>query len=211
MSLSLVLASLAKPPFNGGFITFSATPSFERLDLDKSLFDLVTELGKADWGMNTNLNAVFLDLLLPLAVKNNIKQEDMIKRLFIFTDMQFDQCGTSASPAAWATNYDAIERAYKAEGYEVPQLVYWDLSTGAEPKTVEVESERKGVAMMNGFSAAMLKVFMGEEEEAMEWENITKDGQSVTVVEKSEDAFNPLNVMKKALMKQSFDGLVVLD
>jgi len=211
ISLSLVLASLAKPPFNGGFITFSARPAFHQLDLDKSLRDQVEELSTADWGMNTDLYAVFVDLLLPLAVKNKIKQEDMIKRLFIFSDMQFDECSSSSSAGAWETNYDAIEKAYKAAGYEVPQIVYWDLSTGEGTRTVEVESDRKGVAMMNGFSAAMLKVFMGEEEEAMEWENVNEEGESVTVVEKAEDAFNPLNVMKKALMKHSFDGLVVLD
>lgn len=211
VSLSLVLASLAKPPFNGGFITFSAKPSFHQLDLDKSLFDLASEMGGAEWGMNTDLHAVFVNLLLPLAVKNKIKQEDMIKRLFIFSDMQFDACSNKGSAAAWETNYDAIEKAYKKAGYEVPQIVYWDLSTGEWERTVEVQSDRKGVAMMNGFSPAMLKVFMGEEEEPMEWENVNEEGESVTVVEKAEDAFNPLNVMKKALMKQSFDGLVVLD
>jgi hypothetical protein len=93
----------------------------------------------------------------------------------------------------------------------MPQIVYWDLSTRVGPEDVEVESERKGVVMMNGFSAAMLMVFMGEEVETMEWENATEDRLSVTVVEKSKDAFNPLDVMKKALMKQSFDGLVVLN
>jgi hypothetical protein len=211
ISLSLVLASLAKPPFNGGFITFSAQPAYHQLDLDQSLFDLVSELGGARWSMNTDLHAVFVKLLLPLAVKNKIKQEDMIKRLFIFTDMQFDACSDKTSAAAWETNYDAIERVYKEAGYEVPQIVFWDLSTGEGLRTVEVESDRKGVAMMNGFSPAMLKVFMGEEDEPMEWENVNEEGESVTVVEKAEDAFTPLNVMKKALMKQSFDGLVVLD
>lgn len=211
ISLSLVLASLAKPPFNGGLITFSAKPSFHQLDLDRSLFDLVSEMSGAEWSMNTDLHAVFVKLLLPLAVKNKIKQEDMIKRLFIFSDMQFDECSSKTSATAWETNYDAIEKAYKKAGYEVPQIVYWDLSTGEGLKTTEVESDRKGVAMMNGFSPAMLKVFMGEEEEPMEWENVNEEGESVTVVEKAEDAFNPLNIMKKALMKQSFDGLVVLD
>ena len=211
VSLSLVLASLAKPSFNGGFITFSARPSFHQLDLNKSLFDLVSEMGGAEWSMNTDLHAVFVKLLLPLAVKNKIKQEDMIKRLFIFSDMQFDACSNKGSTAAWETNYDAIEKAYKKAGYEIPQIVYWDLSTGEWERTVEVQSDRKGVAMMNGFSPAMLKVFMGEEEEPTEWENVNEEGESVTVVEKAEDAFNPLNVMKKALMKQSFDGLVVLD
>jgi len=169
--------------------------------------------------MTTDLSSVFLKLLLPLAIKNKVKQEDMIKRLFIFSDMQFDACNssigvaTSAEPKAWATNYDVIRNAYKQAGYEVPQIVYWDLGAQGVPETKEVEdSTREGVAMMNGFSPSMMKVFMGEEEEVVdEWEKVGKDGESVTVVEKMEDPFNPVNVMKKALMKRSFDRLVVVD
>jgi hypothetical protein len=212
ISLSLVLASLSKPPFNGGFITFSAHPKFVQLDLTKSLYDIVLEMECSAWEMNTDLNAVFLKLLLPLAVKNKVKPEDMIKRLFIFSDMQFDAAEKTCSRAgSWATNYDVIEKAYKKAGYEVPQIVYWDLN-GSGGKTFEVESGRKGVAMMNGFSPALLKVFMGEseEEEVKEWENVTENGESETVVV-VEDAFNPVNVMKKALLKKSFEELVVVD
>ncbi|CAA7260377.1 unnamed protein product [Cyclocybe aegerita] len=211
ISLSLVLAALAKPPFSGGFITFSAHPQFVALDTSQSLAKQIASMSSADWGMNTDLHAVFVKLLLPLAVKNKVKQEDMIKRLFIFSDMQFDACNSGRDAASWATNYDEIEKAYRAAGYEMPQIVYWDLAASAS-HTVEVEGDRKGVAMMNGFSPALLKVFMGEneEEEAAEWEKVGEDGESVTVVEK-EDEFTPVNVMKKALMKRSFDGLVVVD
>lgn len=219
ISLSLVLANIAKPPFDGGFITFSRHPQFLRVDFMQSLARQLRTMSNADWGMNTNLQAVFLELLLPLAVKNKIKQEDMIKRLFIFSDMQFDSCQGRSNTVDWTTNYDHIEKAYKEAGYEVPQIVYWDLAASAtRPKTVEVQSDRKGVAMMNGFSSAMLKVFMREEEaenaeDAMEWEKITEGGESVTVIEEveEEDAFNPINVMKKALLRRSFDGLTVVD
>ena len=206
VSLSLVLASLAKPPFNGGFITFSANPKYEVVDPDEPLTEQIAKVLRSDWGMNTNFSSVFIDLLLPLAVKNNIKQEDMIKRLFVFSDMQFDAASGTRN-RKWSTNYDVIEQAYKKAGYEVPQIVYWDL---AAAKTKEVENSRKrGIAMMNGFSPAMLKVFMGEEEEApVDWGKVEEDG-SVTMVEK--DSFDPYSVMLKALTKKSFDGLVVID
>jgi hypothetical protein len=217
ISLSLLLASLAKPPFDAGFITFSARPQYVRIDLEQSLQEQVTFMSRADWTQNTNFRAVFVDLLLPLAVKNKIKPEDMIKRLFVFSDMQFDKSTydylRSRDPTSWETTYDFIEDAYTKAGYEVPQIVFWDLNGKTYgPKTVEVESDRKGVAMMNGFSPALLKVFMGEqEEEVSEWEDVAIDGTStVTVVEKDE-LFNPINVMKKALLKKSFDGLVVVD
>ncbi|KAG6844940.1 hypothetical protein H0H87_002273 [Tephrocybe sp. NHM501043] len=205
ISLSLVLASLAGPPFNGGFITFSENPKFVELDLTRPLSSIVSEMSNAHWSMNTDLNAVFLKLLLPLAIKNKVPQEEMIKRLFIFSDMQFDAASSVHSAGDWKTNHDEIVEAYRKEGYEVPQIVYWDLSRHG---TVEAQSDREGVALMNGFSPAMLKVFMGENEEN-EWEEVTKDGEAKTVKVKEE--FNPVSVMKKALMKQSFEGLIVVD
>ncbi|KAH6910197.1 hypothetical protein BKA70DRAFT_1272437 [Coprinopsis sp. MPI-PUGE-AT-0042] len=206
VALSLILASLAKPPFNGGFITFSSNPQYVKLDLDKnSVYDTVNDMIKADWGYNTDFNAVFLKLLLPLAQKHGLKQEDMVKRLFVFSDMQFDVASSgrrTGTAGDWDTNYDIIEQEYKEAGYEVPQIVYWDLSAQG-PRTVEALADRKGVAMLNGFSPALLKVFMGEQEEGEDgWEKV--EGAK-------EDEFNPLNVMKKALMRKSFDGLVVID
>jgi hypothetical protein len=214
ISLSLTLASLTKPPFNAGFITFSSRPQFVQVNLQQSLEEQVTFMASADWEGNTDFRAVFIDLLLPLAVKNQIKPEDMVKRLFVFSDMQFDSASRDfQQTTSWETTYDFIENAYRKAGYQVPQIVFWDLSRTDQPKTVEVESDRKGVAMMNGFSPALLKVFMGEKgEEVSEWETVSMDG-TTTVVEKEDDEelFNPIAVMKKTLLRKSFDGLVVVD
>ncbi|KAI0782550.1 hypothetical protein C8Q75DRAFT_737517 [Abortiporus biennis] len=216
VALSLLVAQLAKPPFSNGFITFSEKPEFVRLDPTMTLSEQIQTMTTSSWGMNTDFEAVFLRLLLPLATSNKVKPEDMVKRLFVFSDMQFDESleDSESEPGKdWSTSYDTIEKAYQELGYEVPQLVFWNLAQGG-PTTNQVTSERKGVAMMNGFSAAMLKVFLGEEDEEMKldgeenWEEVKKDGETVEV--KAEE-FNPLNIMKKAVMKKSFDGLVVVD
>ena len=226
VSLSLVLASLAKPPFDGGFITFSDEPEYIQVNLKQSLQEQVKVFDDSPQGCNTDFRAVFIDLLLPLAVKNKIKQEDMIKRLFVFSDMQFDEArelndpdykGKPVKPDPWETTYDFIEDAYSKAGYKTPEIVFWDLNATTRPKTVEVESKRKGVAMMNGFSPALLKVFMGEEvggeeEKVSEWEDVmTVDETSTVTVVEEEDEFNPINVLKKALLRKTFDGLVVVD
>ncbi|EPQ55367.1 hypothetical protein GLOTRDRAFT_106062 [Gloeophyllum trabeum ATCC 11539] len=201
IALSLILAQLGKPPFNNGFITFSANPKFVQVDVETNgLRKSVQQMVKAEWGMNTNLHAVFVDLLLPLAIKNEIRQEDMIKRLFIFSDMQFDSAeGTSVDPADWQTNHDAIEKAYHAAGYEMPEIVYWNLCDCFA--SVPVEAERTGVALMSGFSSAMLKTFMGEDDES-EQEDWIAAGK---------EEFNPINIMKKILSRASYDGLVIVD
>ncbi|KAH9002791.1 hypothetical protein EDB86DRAFT_3063296 [Lactarius hatsudake] len=176
VALSMVLAQLAKPPFANVFITFSAKPEAN-----------VAAMVRSSWGSNTNLHAVFVRLLLPLAT--------MVKRLFVFSDMQFDDAEPKKKdPGAWVTNHDAIARAYEEAGYDVPEIVYWNLA---------VEAERKGVALMSGFSPAMMKVFMGED---FWW---TEKGEEVKLPRKPE--MTPLSIMKRALEKRSYDGLVVSD
>ncbi|TFK50776.1 hypothetical protein OE88DRAFT_1659837 [Heliocybe sulcata] len=216
LALSLVLAQLGKPPFNNGFITFSASPRFVEVNPEEQgLAATLQKMQASDWGMNTNLHAVFVDLLLPLAVKHAVKPEDMIKRLFIFSDMQFDEAdGTSRDPAHWQTNHDAIEKAYREAGYEVPEIVYWNLSP--QFASVPVQAERKGTALMSGFSPAMLKAFMGEEtesdqEDMSEWTAVSQNGEAGEVKKTSEDEFNPVNVMKKALGMESYNGLVIVN
>lgn len=67
-------------------------------------------------------------------------------------------------------------------------------------------ADRKGVAMMNGFSAAMFKVFMGETEDDDGFDKLEDEFGKA-----KQDEFNPLNILKKSLMKESYDGLVVVD
>ncbi|KAF9267496.1 hypothetical protein L218DRAFT_970914 [Marasmius fiardii PR-910] len=208
LALSLILASIAKPPFVSGFITFSAYPQYVKLDNNLGLYETLMKMESTEWGMNTDFEAVFLKLILPLAVENKVPKEAMIKRLFVFSDMQFDaarsQRGNDSSN--WETNYDTVKKHYEEAGYEMPQIVYWDLAAHG---TVEVQRNKEGVAMMNGFSANMMKVFMGEaEKEEGEWTKIDAEGKEE---EEEKDKFDPIAIMKKAAMRKSFDGLVILD
>jgi hypothetical protein len=216
VSLSLLLAELATPPFAGGFITFSQSPQFIKVDRKANgIAKTVRDMIGTSWGMNTDFEAVFLKLLLPLAKEFKIKKEDMIKRLFVFSDMQFDEArqdryNHGPQSGEWETTYDRIKRSYQQAGYDVPQMVFWNLAGGAEAGTAPVTGEQEGVALMSGFSPSLLKVFMGEEEAEgveAEWQEVKDDGE----VEAKKEEFTPVNVMKKAVMKKSFDGLVVLD
>ncbi|KIY49141.1 hypothetical protein FISHEDRAFT_41995 [Fistulina hepatica ATCC 64428] len=223
VSLSILTATLAKSPFDGGFITFSADPRFVRLDLSQPLGYTIKKIVDADWGMNTDLNAVFTRLLLPLAVRHRLRPEDMIRRVVVFSDMQFDECAASSVPSngaykptvakrdpsilrdAWCANYDAVVSAYREHGYEVPQIVFWNLSRHVS--TFEAQESRKGVVMLSGFSASMLKAFMGEE---VPGKDDISDDSAVTSRE-SEYELTPVDFMKKVLSQPSFDGLVIVD
>ncbi|KAI0252129.1 hypothetical protein BJV78DRAFT_1125031 [Lactifluus subvellereus] len=213
VALSMTLAQLARPPFANVFITFSANPEIVVLQEGAGLAANAKAMVKSEWGMNTDLHAVFVRLLLPLAVKHRVPREDMVKRLFVFSDMQFDDADrTSKDSGAWETNHDAIARVYAEAGYDVPEVVYWNLA--GELETVPVEAERKGVALMSGFSPAMMKVFMGEDAEVEVLDDDTvmvdEQGEEIKPVPRKQE-MTPLSIMKRALGRASYDNLVVLD
>ncbi|KAH7910323.1 hypothetical protein BJ138DRAFT_1101950 [Hygrophoropsis aurantiaca] len=217
LALSLLVARLANPPFRDAFITFSASPEVVSLDPNYGIADTVRNMVCQDWGMNTDFNAVFLDLILPLAVKHGVKKEEMIKRVFVFSDMQFDRARWSstadAAQAEWDTNHDVIERAYADAGYDVPEIVYWDLARrGGTDLTAPVTGEKKGVALVNGFSPSLLKMFMDVEDDDEdvdpEWEEVKKEEKAQ---KKEKEVLTPIEMMKKTLAWRSFEGLIVID
>ncbi|QRW16090.1 hypothetical protein RhiXN_04091 [Rhizoctonia solani] len=203
VALGLVLAALAKPPFNNMFITFSATPELLTIP-PGGIVDQARWMVRTDWGMNTDYEAVFLKLILPAAIKNKVKPEDMVKRLFVFSDMQFDESLSSSSNGnAWETTHDRVSKAFKEAGYEIPEMVYWNLQSGT---TKPVLKDTPGTSLITGFSANMMKLFMdGEslEDEAVE---IGPDGEEVQKKRK-----DPLDIMEKALSKNCYAPLKVFD
>ncbi|KAF7798954.1 hypothetical protein EIP86_010183 [Pleurotus ostreatoroseus] len=229
MALSLVIAQVAKPPFANVLITFSQHPEFVELNPADGLYQTCQKIAGANWGMNTDLNAVFLNLLLPLAIKHNLKQEDMIKRLFIFSDMQFDESlpkrtsrksrfsltrGETVveqqSTIDWETNHDVIETAFKEAGYELPEIVYWNLA--GEYSTAPVTHDKKGVSLMSGFSPSMMKVFLGEDDgDVVENDPAALNEAKDTSARTRSKRLTPVEVMKKVLSRKSYEGLVVVD
>ena len=189
IALSLLVATVAKPPFNRTFITFSTRPQF--VVLSKSATTLrqqVDEIQRLHWEMNTNFQAVF-DLLLKKAKENRLAKEDMIKTIFVFSDMQFDQ---AASPAL-ETDYQQIKRKFTNEGYDVPKIVFWNLR-GKIASATPVLFDTIGTAMVSGWSGQLLKLFM-------------ENGGDMI----NSPAFSPEFVMHKAIGKPGYDVLKVID
>jgi hypothetical protein len=219
IGLSLLVAEVTAAPFNGAFITFSRTPTVQSLDLSTSLREKCHSIKTSDWGMNTDFTAVFEDLILPIARANCVKPEDMVKRVFVFSDMQFDASQT-ASGARWQTSYGRIKKAYSDAGYDVPELVFWNLAGhgqgGAVPKPVTAQSE--GTVLISGYSQAMLKIFMdnggfGELDrldDMMVSETEGDDGQ-IIVSKAKRQKMDPMRFVRKAVDHKAYRMLTVID
>ena len=181
VALGILVSELSEDPWKGKVITFSESPELHLIageDL-RSKADFVRDM---NWGMNTDFQKVF-DLILQVAVTGKLNPEAMIKRIIVFSDMEFDQ----ASANSWETDYEAIKRKFREKGYEtaVPEIVFWNLR---DSRATPVPGSEKGVALVSGFSKNLLTLFL--------------DNGGVV---------NPAAVMEAAISGQEYDKLAVLD
>uniref|UniRef100_A0A0D9VCY4 TROVE domain-containing protein n=1 Tax=Leersia perrieri TaxID=77586 RepID=A0A0D9VCY4_9ORYZ len=179
VALGLLVSDLSDDPWRGRVITFSERPQLHRI-AGETLSDKVKFISSMDWGMNTDLQKVF-DRILEVAVSSTLSPEKMVRRVVVFSDMEFDE----ASSRPWETDYEAIARKFAAAGYAVPEVVFWNLR---DSKAVPVTSGQKGVALVSGFSKNLLKLFL--------------DGDGVV---------SPRAVMEKAIAGPEYDKLAVFD
>ncbi|RHN70397.1 putative von Willebrand factor, type A [Medicago truncatula] len=192
VALGLLVSELCEEPWKGKVITFSAEPQLHVIQGDdlKSKTEFVMEM---DWGMNTDFQKVF-DRILDVAVNGNLKEDQMIKRIFVFSDMEFDQ----ASANSWETDYQAITRKYREKGYgsAVPQIVFWNLR---DSMATPVSATQKGVALLSGFSKNLLKLFLDNE------------GDISHLLTDNDGDISPVGVMEAAIAGPEYQKLVVLD
>ncbi|XP_057806519.1 uncharacterized protein LOC131021375 [Salvia miltiorrhiza] len=181
VALGVLVSELSEEPWKGKLITFSANPQLQRVR-GESLKEKTEFVRRMEWGGNTDFQKVF-DMILKVAVKGKLKAEEMIKRLFVFSDMEFDQ----ASMNPWETDYEAIVRKYRKKGYGecVPEIVFWNLR---DSRATPVPANQPGVALVSGFSKNLMKIFL--EEGGM---------------------MDPVAVMEAAIAGKEYEKLVVLD
>lgn len=149
IGLGLYFADKNTGKFKDTFLTFSGSPSLEHLKGD--IVDKVVFTQKAHWGMNTNLHAAF-EKVLKIAIDGDVPASEMPGTIFIISDMQFDVCVHHDDSAM-----KMIERKYRDAGYEIPNVVFWNVNAR---DNVPVSFNKKGVALVSGFSPAICKTIL---------------------------------------------------
>lgn len=180
IALGLLTAQVTKAPWQNNVITFSADPQFHTLP-DGSLHEKVQSLRCMDWDMNTDIDAVF-NLILERAKTNNVPDTDMVRTIFIFSDMQFDEANDSGRHK---TAFERTKQNFSDAGYTMPQIVFWNLRSCHS--NVPVKMDENGTALVSGFSGNLLKLFLtGNIEdmtpESIMYEAIRKDRYNVLKV-----------------------------
>ncbi|GAB5364280.1 hypothetical protein AAMO2058_000956200 [Amorphochlora amoebiformis] len=168
VALSLIISEITVEPWKGLVCSFSADPKFEKISKPdgSNLKGRARQVVGMNWAMNTDFERVF-DRMLEIAVRGSIGQDQMVKQLFVFTDMEFDMAQPRGSLVPWETTHEHIRAKFEKEGYQMPEIIYWNLRKGylgSKP----VEKAERGVAMLSGFSSGMLKSFLENRLEDMQ-------------------------------------------
>jgi hypothetical protein len=87
----------------------------------------------------------------------------MPKKLFIFTDMQFDEANVDSENKCIETVYKTIVKRFKANDYTPPKFIFWNLNS-SHKESFPVNCKTEGTAMISGFSEQLLKIFMSYDE-----------------------------------------------
>lgn len=169
VSLGMYLAERNRGAFKDHFITFSGTPELQKLT--GSLYDRNNQLRRADWGMNTNIEATF-DLILNQAKRYHVPVEDMPTQILILSDMQFDECTGSNRYRGYGNDHNCpefnpnaltmIKHKYLLAGYKAPSIVFWCLRGAPGQSPVQVTDT--GTALVSGFSPAIMKAILSASE-----------------------------------------------
>lgn len=180
IGLTIMTMSFSNEPWSNICITFHENPTFVHLEKNMSLHEKVKKIRSAPWGNNTDLSKTF-KLILNLAKELDLKQSEMPKYLFIFTDMEFDMACNESE-----TNFEEAKRLFNEAGYKLPTIIFWNLRSS---DSIPVQKGENDTILLAGYSSQQLSLMLNT--------NI--------------DDITPYLYLDKVLKMKKYEDLVVVD
>ena len=181
VSLALYIAQRNTGKFRNKVMTFSVRPDIILLPENQSISEILYDIQRMDWEMNTNFEAAYREILKDAKI-NNVKQKDMPEYILVLSDMQFDQSWLGIDVNRYSRNsmfnnrsgeietvsddlpiFDRMRKEFKANGYELPKIVFWNLAGATYGGTPACKSS-KNVALISGFSPKILEAVLRDGE-----------------------------------------------
>ena len=161
IALALYTAERAKGPFQNHFISFSSRPKLiETVGVD--FCDKVKRIYEQNLCENTNIEATF-DLILRIAEENDLSQADLPQNIIIVSDMQFDSArgyySYRGNGSETATLMENIARKWRAAGYKMPHLIFWNVNAATGAGNIPMKDE-DGVTYVSGASPSIFTSIM---------------------------------------------------
>lgn len=176
VSMGAYIAERGKGPFADHFVTFSDHPELVRFE-GVDIYDKFQRARRADWAMNTNIEATF-DMLLNTALQTKCPADEMPQTLYIFSDMEFDGCiscgPTSTGRGYWYNNcrritggaqgmttlLESIAQKWSTYGYELPRVIFWNLNA----RNDNIPALGGRFSYVSGFSMTMVEEILSGED-----------------------------------------------
>lgn len=149
VALGLYLADKNIGVFKDTFLTFAESP--ELLHIKGNIAEKLRQMVSSAWGGNTDLHKA-VDLILQAAIAGRVPVTEMPQILLVLSDMQFD-----ADTMFDRRAIQMMTDKYQAAGYQMPQVVFWNLNGHAN---VPAEAHETGVAMVSGFSPSIMHAIL---------------------------------------------------
>lgn len=172
-ALAIYFSERSLGQFKDNYITFSQNPQLVDFSKVKTLREKIEIATKHNEVANTNIEAVF-GLILRTAIKKNMKQEELPQNILILSDCEFDFCVTTNATAGscWEvsrpnqTLFTTFEKEYEQHGYKIPRLIFWNICS--RTGTIPVKENDLGVALVSGFSPAIVKMVLSNSTDPFE-------------------------------------------
>ncbi|MBR3803736.1 MAG: DUF2828 family protein [Clostridia bacterium] len=142
LSLGIYFAERNKGYFKNYFIEFSARPQLIEIK-GETFADKLRYLATFNEVANTNIQAVF-NLILNAAVKNKLPQSELPSKLYLISDMEFDEVVDNAE----LTNFENAKKKFEAKGYKLPDIVFWNVAS--RNRGQPVTKSENGVVLVSG-------------------------------------------------------------
>ena len=148
LGLAVYFAERNRGVYQNLFMTFAREPQFvtlkgntlkEKIECIKDICD------------NTDLEKAF-NMILDVAVRGKVSQDEMPVSLVILSDMQFDEAERGHK---YETFHETMKRKFEAHGYTMPTVVYWQVAERGASK--QAQTDTNGVILISGSSAGGFK------------------------------------------------------
>ena len=214
MAITILISDLADDEWKNKFLSFETQPQWisltyphsqnefsksyinknvavfdsNRAGGDLTFCEKVKVCKASPWGGSTNFIKAH-ELMIQSAIQNELPTEKFPQWFICPSDMQFDHASENND---WEDNYELLEKMYTKAGYDMPQMIYWNLRS----TDTFVTQNRKGVQLMSGFNTNQLKNFL----ETLEIKEITPwDTFLNTIQDKS---YQPiLDILRTIILK----------
>ena len=153
LSLAIYFAQRNTGAFRDHFITFSQHPRLVQIK-GGDIAEKVRYCAGFNEVANTDLKRVFM-LILQTALKNRVPQEEMPRRLYIISDMEFDDCVEHGD----MTNFEYARQLFARHGYRLPDVIFWNVES--RHRQQPVTANEQGAALVSGCTPRLFSLVAG--------------------------------------------------